>query len=200
MNESNKLIFKNRNEFRQWLAKNAKCGEGVWLIFGKTKSIVTITAKEALEEALCFGWIDGVMQSIDDNYYMKYFKERNDNSNWSEKNKKTILELEAKSLMTDFGRAKVNYAKENGNWNNQFVKPVLTEDQIKEFEDLIKPFNQAHENFIKMSPSTRKTYALSYYFGSKTEEGKKKRFDNIIERLELNLNPMESMKNKNIDK
>jgi len=65
------LTFSSRGEFRQWLTANAETGEGIWLVFGKTKSLKTVTANEALEEALCFGWIDGQMRSIDENVYHK---------------------------------------------------------------------------------------------------------------------------------
>ena len=61
--------------------------EGVWLLIGKAGGPKTIKAHEALEEALCFGWIDGVMQKIDDKTYKKYFARRRKNSKWSEKTK-----------------------------------------------------------------------------------------------------------------
>ena len=68
-----------------WLEKNAKVSGGVWLVFGKTR-VSTLSANDALEEALCFGWIDGQMQKID-NTKQKYFSKRRANSVWSEKNK-----------------------------------------------------------------------------------------------------------------
>ena len=60
------LAFVSRGEFRTWLSENAGTSGGVWLVFGKTKAISTLTANDALEEALCFGWIDGQIKSIDD--------------------------------------------------------------------------------------------------------------------------------------
>ena len=53
---TSELCFKARNEFREWLNKNAETSDGVWLVFGKTKNVVTLTANDALEEALCFGY------------------------------------------------------------------------------------------------------------------------------------------------
>ena len=189
------IIFETRADFRVWLAENALSDEGIWLVFGKQKSLVTLKAAEALEEALCFGWIDGQMQSVDEVSYIKYFKQRRENSNWSEKNKKIVEELEQKGMMTDFGRAKIEAAKQNRSWDTP--KPnQLTEEQIQQFDDMVKPFSDAYANFTQMSQSMRKTYISSYFFGAKTEEGKKNRFDTIIERLNLNLNPMESMKKK----
>ena len=64
--DTQELLFAAREDFRKWLHKNAETSEGVWLTFGKTKDVITLTANDALEEALCFGWIDGQMKSIDD--------------------------------------------------------------------------------------------------------------------------------------
>ena len=192
MNEKN---FKNREEFRKWLTKNALSDDGIWLIFDKQKNSATISAVEALEEALCFGWIDGQMESIDEKYYKKYFKQRREDSNWSEKNKKLIEKLESQNIMTEYGREKVKHAKENGFWGSS-EKEEVTDDHISQFEDMVKPYKLAYTNFMKMAKSARKAYAGSYFFGAKTEEGKQKRFNTIIERLNLNLNPMESMKKK----
>ncbi len=66
----NQLVFKNRIEFRDWLMENALSDQGIWLIFSKRITPDTIKASEALEEALCFGWIDGQMKSIDENSYI----------------------------------------------------------------------------------------------------------------------------------
>lgn len=81
------IEFANREEFRNWLYENCLLKDGVWLLFRKSGEPKTIKANEALEEALCFGWIDGPMQSIDDKTYKKYFSMRRDNSKWSEKTK-----------------------------------------------------------------------------------------------------------------
>ena len=102
------LQFETRSEFRAWLADNCTSSGGVWLLFGKTEEIRTLKAGEALEEALCFGWIDGVMKRIDDQSYMKYFSARRAGSKWSEKNKALTEKLEQSGLMTDFGREKIN--------------------------------------------------------------------------------------------
>lgn len=192
----NKIMFKNRMEFRKWLMENALSDQGIWLVFSKRKPPDTIKASEALEEALCFGWIDGQMQSIDENSYIKYFKQRRKNSNWSEKNKKIVEVLERNNLMTEFGRTKIEDAKQNGYWDLSESKQSFTEEQVQQFENMINPYECAFMNFKKMSQSVRKTYMASYFFGAKTEEGKQKRFNNILERLNLNLNPMESMKKK----
>ena len=67
-----KLYFETSNDFRTWLSNNAETSDGIWLVFGKVKKVITLTANDALEEALCFGWIDGQMKSIDSTRYLKY--------------------------------------------------------------------------------------------------------------------------------
>lgn len=191
----NRILFNNRSEFREWLTENVFSDEGVWLVFGKKNKPETLQASEALEEALCFGWIDGQMQSVDENSYLKYFKQRSTTSNWSKKNKSLVEKLESQGLMTDFGRAKIEIAKQNGHWDPPESEP-FTDEQLQQFDDMLKSYETAHANFIKMSRSARKAYAASYFVGAKTEDGKQKRFNTIIERLNLNLNPMESMKKK----
>lgn len=182
-------------EFRKWLTKNALSDQGIWLIFSKQKPSNTIKASEALEEALCFGWIDGQIKSIDENSYVKYFKQRNKNSNWSEKNKRIVKELEQKNLMTSFGKAKIEDAKQNGHWESSKHR-LLTQEQWQQFENMVKPYEKAYTNFTKMSQSVSKAYVASYFFGVKSEKGKQKKLKNIIECLRLNLNPMESIKKK----
>ena len=190
-----RILFKNRLEYRDWLTKNALSDEGVWLIFGKSNSTETLKADEALEESLCFGWIDSQIQSIDENSYIKYFKQRSSTSSWSGRNRGLVEKLESQGLMTDFGRAKIEIAKQNGRWNPPEPER-LTDEQLQQFEAMLKSYETAYENFIKMPRSARGAYSTSYFFGAKTEAGKLKRFNTIIERLNLNLNPMESMKKK----
>ena len=84
------LQFATRGEFRAWLEDHCLSEEGIWLVLGKAGGPKTIKAGEALEEALCFGWIDGQMQSLDDKTYRKYFSQRRGKSKWSEKNKQPV--------------------------------------------------------------------------------------------------------------
>jgi uncharacterized protein YdeI (YjbR/CyaY-like superfamily) len=196
MDINDTVLFKGRTDFRRWLSDNALSNNGIWVRFCKDKKAKSLTAMEALEEALCFGWIDGVMQSIDDSYYAKYFKQRSPTSRFSAKNKSLADALEAKGLMTDLGRAKIEYALQNSLVEVIEERPRLTDGQIQQFEEMLRPYDTAYSNFMKMSKSVRTSYMSSYFFGAKTEDGKKKRFGTIVERLNLNINPMESMAKK----
>ncbi len=182
------LKFSDRAEFRKWLYTNCLSDDGVWLLFDKTKKSTTITATEALEEALCFGWIDGQMQSVDDMFYRKYFSMRRTKSKWSEKNKALVQSLEERGLMTDFGRKKIEEAKQNGQWNAP--KPAaVTDEQIDTLCEVIKGREPAYTNFQAMSLSVKKTYTKAY-LDAKTEAGRDKRIAWIIDRLNQNLKPM----------
>ena len=108
------LEFAHRDDFREWLTDHCLSKEGVWLLFGKAGGPKTIKAAEALEEALCFGWIDGQMEKIDDKTYKKYFSLRRDNSKWSEKNKALVKSLEEQiaalfALLEGHGLAYTNF-------------------------------------------------------------------------------------------
>lgn len=182
------IKFTNREEFREWLHDNCLSDAGVWLLFGKSGGPKTIKAAEALEEALCFGWIDGQMQSIDDKTYKKYFSMRRDKSKWSEKNKALAVNLEEQGLMTDFGRKKIEEAKKNGQWDAP--KPMaVTEEQIACVSALLEGYEPACTNFQAMSLSVKKTYTRAY-FDAKTEAGREKRIAWMVDRLNKNLKPM----------
>ena len=182
------LEFSDRESFRQWLNDNCRSSPGVWLLFGKAGGPKTLKANDALEEALCFGWIDGQMQSIDEKSYKKYFSLRRENSNWSEKNKALAEKLEKQGIVTDYGREKIIEAKKNGQWN-AVKPPAITEEQIILLSDLLKKYEPAYSNFRAMPPSVKKTYTKAY-FDAKTDAGRDNRLSWMVERLNNNLKPM----------
>lgn len=183
------LRFENRALFRDWLKENGTTSDGVWLLFGKNEKVITLKAAEALEEALCFGWIDGQMKKVDEDCYLKYFAARRKNSKWSEKNKKLVEKLEKQGLMTDAGREKIAEAKANGQWENASKPSAISEEEIAAVATLLQVNELAYANFLKMSPSIKKTYTRAY-LDAKTEAGRNKRLAWMLERLEKNLKPM----------
>ncbi len=185
---SDPIQFSTREAFREWLCAHCLTSGGVWLLFGKNGGPKTITASEALEEALCFGWIDGQMQSMDEYTYKKYFSQRRARSKWSEKNKALVKDLEARGLMTDFGREKIEEAKRNGQWSAAKT-PAVTDEQIARLTALLKDFEPAFANFQAMPPSVKKTYTRAY-FDAKTDAGREKRLSWMVNRLNQNLKPM----------
>ena len=185
---SDLMEFANREEFRNWLCEHCLSDDGIWLLFGKAGGPKTIKAGEALEEALCFGWIDGQMQRIDDKTYKKYFSMRREKSKWSEKNKALVKKLEERGIMTDYGRKKIEEAKKNGQWDAP-KSTAITEEQIACLSALLEEYEPAFTNFQAMSPSVKKTYTRAY-FDAKTDAGKQKRIAWMVDRLNKNLKPM----------
>ncbi|MBP7175400.1 MAG: YdeI/OmpD-associated family protein [Thermoclostridium sp.] len=181
------LLFTSRSEFRQWLVNHHVAGKGVWLVFGKNGKESTIGPEVALEEALCFGWIDGQIKRVDETKYMKWFSARRTDSVWSEKNRKTAMELIKNGFMTEAGVAAIEQAKKSGNWD--VPKQEFTEDQIKILEEALFGHEPAYSNFMKMSFSVRRTYTL-LYLDAKSEATKKKRLEQIVGRLNENKKPM----------
>jgi uncharacterized protein YdeI (YjbR/CyaY-like superfamily) len=177
------LEFKDRKEFRKWLQKNVETSPGIWIRFKKDKSKDSITADEALNEALCFGWIDGQMKSEGDISYKKYFAPRTKNSKWSEKNKKTIETLRKEKLMTAHGEREIKKAVESGEWSKEKSKP--------DFEKLIPVFRKIlddsalAEEYEKKPMSLKKQYA-GFYFDAKSDETRKKRLEKIISAIKEN--------------
>lgn len=182
------LKFSSRGEFRSWLSENSETSDGVWLIFDKTKKAVTLSANDALEEALCFGWIDGQMKSVDSSVYLKYFSRRREKSLWSEKNKKIVEVLREKKLLTESGEKAIEAAKKNGMWEARKPDPI-TEEQVEAFAEKLAGTSPAYENFCNMPRSVRFTYARRYY-SFKSEESRSRDFEKITDRLNKNLKPM----------
>ncbi|MGI5900733.1 MAG: YdeI/OmpD-associated family protein [Christensenellales bacterium] len=182
------FVFASSMQFRAWLEKNCTGSGGIWLLFGKKGGPITLSANEALEEALCFGWIDGKMQSIDDKTYKKYFSVRRGSSNWSDKNKALAEKLEQQGKMTDYGRAKIAEAKKDGRWDAPKA-PAITEEQIALVCGLLREHQPAYENFNAMPPSVKLTYTRAY-LDAKTDKGREKRLQWMIDRLNKSLKPM----------
>ncbi len=183
------LVFKNRSAFRDWLRKNHARPEGLWLIFGKNRAIETLTSEEALEEALCFGWIDGLVKRVDETQYIKFFSPRRTKSNWSEKNIKTAERLIQCGRMTSSGKQAIERAKQDGSWDKPARGPIATPEDIKQFAQLIIANPKAAGNFQKMPQSVKKLYA-GYYRDAKQETTRRRRLEKLIVLLEQNKRPM----------
>ena len=182
------IQFESREDFRAWLEVNCLSSDGIWLVFGKEGGPKTLTANEALEEALCFGWIDSQIKSIDDKTYIKYFAQRRKKTEWSAKNISLVEMLETSGRMTDYGRSKIEEAKRNNCFQAK-KRLEITDSHIKEFASVIKGIEPAYSNFLAMSPSVQRIYT-GLYLEAKSEQARINRLQKIIERLNQNLKPM----------
>jgi uncharacterized protein YdeI (YjbR/CyaY-like superfamily) len=184
---ADELIFRTRQDFRDWLSLNSS-DQGVWLVFGKDRSLETLTAAEALEEALCFGWIDGLIKKIDASRYKKYFSPRRKGSRWSERNKKLVDKLIGEQLMTSKGLEAVERAKRDGAWDAVRDGPI-PEDRYREFEELVSKSEAALKNFQNL-PRSAKQQFVGLYFEAKREQTRINRLAKLIDLLEQNKRPM----------
>lgn len=183
-----KMEFVDRNQFRNWLLKNHNESSGIWITFDKTGKIKLLKPNEALEEALCFGWIDGQIKSINEEKYQKKFTPRRKGSRWSEKNKELTKNLIANGNMTEYGLIAIEQAKKDKTWDTKKGEPI-SDEQVRDFIKLLEGFEPALTNFLKMPPSVKKTYT-AFYLDAKKEETKINRLNKIVERLNENKKPM----------
>lgn len=182
------LTFTDRQAFREWLGKHGTESDGVWLLFAKKGEIATLSAGDALEEALCHGWIDGQIQSIDDYTYKKYFARRLPKSKWSVKNKELAQTLMDKGLITRQGLDAIEQARKNGSWDNA-ERTLINDEQIQMFKEIIQPHEPAYTNLQAMSHSVQRTYT-GFYLDAKSDKARQIRLEKIIDRLNRNLKPM----------
>jgi uncharacterized protein YdeI (YjbR/CyaY-like superfamily) len=178
---------RNRQEWRQWLKENHSSKQSIWFVGYKKKSgIPTIFWSEAVDEALCFGWIDSTIKSLDDGSYIQFFSKRKANSTWSKINKEKIKQLVAANLMTAAGFESVETAKKNGSWTilDEVEELVIPDDLEKEFET--KPGSK--DFFLSLSKSVRKVI-LQWLVLAKRAETRQNRIAEIVERADQKLKP-----------
>ena len=179
---SKEIFFKFRSEWRLWLESNYAKEKEVWLIYYKRHVDKTsIIQVEAVEEALCFGWIDSIVKRIDDERYMQKYTPRNDKSIWSDVNKKRVANLKKNGKMTEAGMNKIRIAKKNGSWD-KIQNFTDIERMPNEFEIALSKNKIARSNFDRLAPSHKKQYI--YWIGTaKKEETRKRRSEKAIQSL-----------------
>jgi uncharacterized protein YdeI (YjbR/CyaY-like superfamily) len=124
---TNPLSLKNQQDWRLWLEENYSTSGGVWIVLKKKNSkAIGVTYQEALDEALCFGWIDGVMRSGDAETFLQRFTPRRRGSIWSKRNRDRVPELINEGLMTEAGLKAVDDAKTSGKWDTAYTSKRVT--------------------------------------------------------------------------
>jgi len=167
----------SRKEWRSWLKKNGEKEQSVWLIiYRKVAAKASVYYEEAVEEALCFGWIDSKPKRDDESFY-QFFAKRNPKSNWSKINKERVAVLIEQGLMTDKGMEVIEQAKVNGNWTAL--------DKIENIElpdDLQKALakNEKAEKFFNDFPRSIKKGILEWIQNAKREETREKRIKETV--------------------
>jgi len=185
MEKRKEIYFKNRMEWREWLSINYNLSKGVYLTFYKLSSEKeSMRWEEAVQEALCFGWIDSVVKKIDDEKRKQLFTPRKPKSGWSKLNKDHIKKLIANNLMHISGLEKIKIAKKNGSWSiRDDAENLIIPNDLKKKLD---PNKIAFRNFQALTKSHKKGY-LHWLYSAKHEETRKKRIIEIVKLCEQNI-------------
>ena len=155
-----KLKFKTQAAWHDWLNKHHTTSAGVWLqIAKKAAGVDSVTYAEALDSALCHGWIDGQKQKGDDHYYLQRFTPRRPNSIWSEVNRVKTLALIKRGLMQPAGLAAIELAKANGRWDTAYGRQSHAA-MLPELEAALRQHPKAASFFKTLNSQNR--YAILF--------------------------------------
>lgn len=181
----NSIQPKSRVEWREWLSSHHTQAEGVWLItFKKSSGKQHLDYAEAVEEALCFGWVDSKGNKLDEERTMLWLTQRKKGSGWSKLNKSRIEKLIAAKLMMPAGLAKIEAAKKDGSWSSL--------DSIEELEippDLEKCLaaNKTAYKYFNEFPRSAKRAILFWVTNAKKPETRAKRIQETIKSASKNI-------------
>ena len=183
-----KRSFKDRDEWRAWLAENHQSADEIWLVYYKVHTKTpSVRYAEAVEEALCFGWIDSLVRRIDDETYMQRYTPRKKGSTWSAVNKRRVDRLIEAGKMTPAGLEKIKRAQHDGSWEilDDIDLEIVIPDDLK---DALLTNLKAKKNFDNLAPSNKKRY-LYWLKSAKRQTTREKRLREIVRRAEENVKP-----------
>ena len=177
------LPFESKKKFAEWLAKNHDKSAGVWMkLAKKATGILSVTYAEAVEVALCYGWIDGQAGSFDEQYFLQKFTPRRPKSIWSKINVEKVERLIASGEMKPSGLKAVEAAKQDGRWAAAYSSPkniVVPED----FQSALSKNKKAETFFESLTGSKRYSFLFRIETAKKAET-RMKRILQIVEMLE----------------
>ena len=185
MKRIDELHMVSRDDWRTWLEKNHSTKREVWLVFYKKHTgKPSISYDDAVEEALCFGWIDSIVKRIDDAKFARKFTPRKPDSKWSELNKKRANKMIDQGKMTKAGLVLINEARDRGQWlkSHQPKKDLAIPQYI---EHALQSNNRALSNFRKLAPSYKRQF-VGWVDSAKKEETRRRRLAEVIRILEKN--------------
>jgi uncharacterized protein YdeI (YjbR/CyaY-like superfamily) len=180
----NSKAFESAASWRIWLAQNHQIETNIWIkIYKKESKVPSVTYDQAVDEALCFGWIDSSIKKGNEQYFYQFFSKRNPKSNWSAVNKNMVEVLTSLGKMEVSGQTMIDLAKKTGTWN-----------ALDDVENLIYPadLNTAFEleqeskvNFDNF-PRSIKRGILEWLFNGKLPETRAKRINEIVKKAAIN--------------
>lgn len=178
---------KTRKAWRTWLVKNHLNSPGVWLIYYKKSSgKAKMVYNDAVEEALCFGWIDSTLRPLDEERFMQRFTPRKPKSGWSGLNKKRIEKMTAAALMTNAGLEKIEAAKKDGSWES--LDHIDAIQLPGDFEKALSKNKKAKTHFDNFPQFSKKQF-LYHINQAKTEATRKQRITLCVKMAAANKKP-----------
>src|SRR2546426_1174297 len=166
--------------WRQWLAHHHDSDREIWLLFPKKHAAKPcVSHTDALDEALCYGWIDSLIKRVDDDWYARKFTPRTNKKKWSELNKQRVARLINEGRMMPSGLAKLGYSEQPASAVKQPRKPELPSTLPSVISRSLKKNSKAWKNFTKLAPFHRRRY-VGWIMFAKREETRQKRLKEAI--------------------
>lgn len=181
----NTFYAESQSAWRNWLEENNNRERSVWLIIYKKESgTPSVYYPEAVDEALCFGWIDSKPNKRDEESYYQFFSKRNPTSNWSKVNKEKIERLLSENRVADAGHEMISLAIETGTWDalNEVDQLIVPPDLKREFDK-----NPTAFQFWEAFPPSTKRGILEWIFNAKREETRVKRITETVDKAAKNI-------------
>lgn len=178
---ANFMTFATPKDLNQWLKMNHAIETELWVkIFKKNTGILSVTWDDVVVEALCWGWIDGVKKSIDDQAYIQRITPRKARSNWSKRNREHAERLISEGRMMEAGLVHIRTAKADGRWNNAYT---ASESKVPaDFLAALERKPKAKEFFETLNKSSR--YVIAHGLASaKKSETRQRRFEKYMDML-----------------
>lgn len=180
------LYFKTMLEWHLWLEENHKKTEGVWFVFYKKNSgKPSVSYNDAVEEALCFGWIDGKIKRVNEDYYIQWFTPRRKGSRWSKLNTSRVARLIKENRMKPAGLAAFEKTKDKPELIYEIKKDEIPSIPA-DLNEALKKNKIAYDNFLKSPPSSRRLY-IFWLNDAKRPETRASRIEKIVDRSEKNI-------------
>jgi uncharacterized protein YdeI (YjbR/CyaY-like superfamily) len=176
------LAFRDQEEWEAWLGAEHATSDGVWIKFAKKGSgLPSVAYPDAVESALCFGWIDSLVNSLDERFYLQKFTPRRPRSKWSKVNRDKAVALMEQGRMRPAGLAQVELAKADGRWDAAYAPPA----EVTVPEDLRQALDEnpkAAEFFAALNKSNR--FAIVYQLeDAKKPETRARRLEKFVDML-----------------
>ena len=178
-----KIYIENKEDWRAWLEANHQVEKEIWLVFNKKETgLSSIPYGYAVEQALCFGWIDSIIKKLSETQYARKFTPRKEDCKWSILNINRVEKMIKAGLMTPHGMRLVEAAKLSGSWDQPVQKPKLDFQIQPEFLEALEKNPNAKETFDKLAPTYQKQY-LTWIGIAKRPDTKEKRIKESIRLL-----------------